>query len=109
MPLAATARMHYDRVEDTRGNMIGLSIYPGYSVNERAMLSLASVDMDFAEHGTEVVLVWGEDGGGARSAGNIEMHSQVRIRATVAPSPISQAAQSYRSKIGIKRGSVQDV
>ncbi|MBZ0128107.1 MAG: aminomethyl transferase family protein [Rhodobacteraceae bacterium] len=109
MPLAATARMHYDRVEDTKGNMIGLSIYPSYSVNERAMLSLASVDMDFAEHGTEVVLVWGEDGGGARSAGNVEMHSQVRIRATVAPSPISQAAQSYRSKIGIKRGSVQDV
>lgn len=108
MPLAAIARMHYDRVEDTDGNMIGLATYPGYTANEKAMMSLASVDMDFAEPGTEVVLIWGEDGGGSRSAGNIEPHRQVKIRATVAPSPISKAAQSYRSEIGIKRGSLQD-
>lgn len=108
MPLAAIARMHYDRVEDTNGNMIGLATYPGYTANEKAMMSLASVDMDFAEPGTEVVLIWGEDGGGSRSAGNIEPHRQVKIRATVAPSPISKAAQSYRSAIGIKRGSLED-
>ena len=108
MPLAAIARMHYDRVEDGNGKLIGLATYPGYTANERAMMSLASVDMDFAEPGTEVVLIWGEDGGGSRSAGNIEPHRQVKIRATVAPSPISKAAQSYRSEIGIKRGSLQD-
>ncbi|MCB1395870.1 MAG: aminomethyl transferase family protein [Rhodobacter sp.] len=109
LPLAATARMHYDKVTDADGRMIGLATYPGYTANERAMMSLASVDADFAEPGTEVVLIWGEDGGGSRSAGHIEPHKQVRIRATVAPSPISKAAQSYRSDIGIKRGSLQDV
>lgn len=108
MPLAAIARMHYDRVEDTDGNLIGLATYPGYTTNERAMMSIASVDVAFAEPGTEVVLIWGEDGGGSRSAGNIEPHRQVRIRATVAPSPISKAAQSYRSDIGIKRGSLEE-
>lgn len=109
LPLAAAARMHYDRVTDRDGNTIGLATYPGYTANERAMMSLASVDAAFAEPGTEVVLIWGEDGGGSRSAGNLEPHRQVKIRATVAPSPISRAAQSYRSDIGVKRGSLQDV
>lgn len=105
MPLAATARLHYDRVTDKDGNTIGLSHYPGYTINERAMMSLGSIDEKFATHGTEVVLLWGEDGGGSRSNGNIEPHEQVKIRAIVAPSPISRAAQSYRTNIGIKRGS----
>jgi vanillate/3-O-methylgallate O-demethylase len=108
MPLAATARMHYDRVTDKAGKTIGLATYPAYTVNEHAMMSLASIDAAFAEHGTEVTLVWGEDGGGARSAGNIEPHEQVKIRAIVAPSPISRAAQSYRSEIGVRRGSLED-
>lgn len=107
MPLAATGRLHYDKVTDLDGNMIGLSTYPAYSANERAMLSLASIDSEKVDFGTEVRLVWGEDGGGSRSAGNIEPHSQVSLRATIAPSPISKAAQSYRSNIGVKRGSVE--
>jgi len=108
MPLAATARMHYDKVTDKDGKIIGLATYPGYTANERAMMSLASIDMEYAEPGTEVVLIWGEDGGGSRSAGNLEPHRQVKIRATVAPSPISREAQSYRSEIGVKRGSLEE-
>lgn len=109
IPLAATARMHYDKVTDSDDNMIGIATYPGYTANERAMMSLATIDEAFAAPGTEVILHWGEDGGGSRSAGNLEPHRQVKIRATVAPSPISKAAQSYRSDIGIKRGSLDDV
>ena len=109
LPLAAIGRMHYDKVTDQDGAMIGLATYPAYTANERAMMSLASIDAAHAEPGTEVVLLWGEDGGGQRSAGTIEPHRQVRIRATVAPSPISKAAQGYRSDIGIKRGSRQDI
>lgn len=109
MPLAAAARMHYDRVTDKAGKTIGLATYPTYSVNERAMMSLASIDEECAEHGMEVTFLWGEDGGGSRSAGNIEPHVQVRIRAVVAPSPISQAAQSYRSELGVRRGSLEEV
>jgi vanillate/3-O-methylgallate O-demethylase len=105
MPLAATARLHYDAVVNESGKAIGLATYPGYTVNEHAMLSIAVVDPEYAEFGKEVTLVWGEDGGGERSAGNIERHRQVKIRAVVAPSPISLAAQSYRTDLGVKRGS----
>lgn len=108
MPLAATARMHYDQVVDKAGNTIGFATYPTYSVNERAMMSICSIDSDFAEYGTEVELVWGEDGGGSRSASNIEPHEQVKIRATVAPCPVSHDAQSYRSRIGVRRGSLEE-
>lgn len=108
MPLAANARLHYDRVTDQKGKTIGVSHYPGYTVNERAMLSLGSIAVAHAEPGTEVLLIWGEDGGGSRSAGLIEPHDQVTIRAIVAPSPISKAAQSYRTEIGVRRGGLQD-
>jgi vanillate/3-O-methylgallate O-demethylase len=99
LPLAATARMHYDKVLDDNGNRVGLATYPTYSVNERALLSLASLDETHAEPGTEVVVVWGEEDGGRRSAPWIEEHVQVDIRATVAPAPISHAARQYRSVV----------
>jgi vanillate/3-O-methylgallate O-demethylase len=102
LPLAATARMHYDKVLGDDGSLVGLATYPTYSVNERAMLSLASLEESYSEPGTEVALVWGEEDGGRKSAPWIEPHVQVEIRATVAPAPISQAAQQYRSVV--KRG-----
>lgn len=55
----------------------------GYSYNERAMMSLASVDAALAEPSTELVVRWGEDGGG--SVPWIELYEQVEIRVTVAP------------------------
>ena len=97
LPLAATARVHYDKVLDKDGKVVGLSHYPGYSVNERAMMSLGSVDEAYSEPGTEVVMIWGEEGGGKKGEPWIEPHVQVEIRATVAPVPISQAAQAYRT------------
>ncbi len=65
---------------------VGLSTYTGYSFNERAMLSLGIVDVD-AETGTEVTLVWGEEGGGS-SKPTVERHAQAEIRAVVSPVPI---------------------
>ena len=109
MPLAAAARMHYDRVTDVSGRTVGLATYPAYTVNEGAMMSLATVDESVAEYGTEVILYWGEDGGGARSPGLIEPHTQVKIRANVAPCPISKAAQTYRSDLGVRHGSLEEV
>jgi vanillate/3-O-methylgallate O-demethylase len=103
LPVSATARLHYDKVISAEGNTIGLAHYPGYTINERAMMSLGSVDEAYSKPGTQVVLVWGEEGGGKKSAPWIEPHEQVRIRATVAPSPISQAAQDYRATIGVVR------
>jgi hypothetical protein len=75
----------------------------GYTVNERAMMSLGSVEEAYSKPGTEVALVWGEEDGGRKSASWIEPHVQVKIRATVAPSPISQAAQDYRTVLNAAR------
>jgi vanillate/3-O-methylgallate O-demethylase len=97
LPVSATARLHYDKVLDKDGKRIGVAHYPGYTVNERAMMSLGSVEEAYSKPGTEVVLVWGEEGGGKKSAPWIEAHEQVKVRATVAPSPVSQAAQDYRT------------
>jgi vanillate/3-O-methylgallate O-demethylase len=95
LPVSATSRLHYDKVLSSDGKVIGFGHYPGYSVNERAMMSLGSIEAAYSEPGTEVVLVWGEDGGGKRSAPWIEPHVQLKIRAKVAPAPISRATQDY--------------
>ena len=97
LPLSATSRLHYDRVLNADGRTVGMAHYPGYTVNEGAMMSLGSVEEDCSKPGTGLALVWGEEGGGAKSAPWIEPHEQVKIRATVAPSPISRAAQEYRT------------
>ena len=103
LPLSATSRLHYDKVLDRDGKVIGLAHYPGYTVNERAMMSLGSVEEAYSKPGTEVAVVWGEQDGGAMSAPWIEPHAQVKIRATVAPSPISRDAQAYRTVLKAPR------
>ena len=81
-----------DEVRSVDGKLIGISQYCAYTYNERAMVSLASIDEDFAEIGTEVVLTWGERDGGSRKP-HVERHEQTTIRATVAPIPYSSVAQ----------------
>ncbi len=73
-------------------HMVGVSTFSGYSYNERSFLSLAIVDSD-VELGNEVVLVWGEEGGGSRKP-VVEPHSQVEIRAIVSPCPYSEVART---------------
>ncbi|GAB3561621.1 aminomethyltransferase family protein [Amycolatopsis endophytica] len=75
------------------GEPAGLSTFCGYSANERRMLSLAMVDPAHAEPGTEVVVLWGEPGGGSRKP-RVERHRQVEVRATVAPVPFAYSAWS---------------
>lgn len=50
------------------GETVGVSTWIGYSANEGKMLTLAVVDAEHAEPGTEVTFVWGEEGGGTREA-----------------------------------------
>ena len=60
------------------------------------MVSLAVLDANQSEPGTEVTIVWGEEGRGS-SKPTVERHAQVEIRATVAPAPISETARvAYR-------------
>jgi vanillate/3-O-methylgallate O-demethylase len=74
------------------GEMVGVSTFSGYSYNERSMLSLAALDVD-VELGTEVTLVWGEEGGGSAKP-VVERHVQAEIRAIVSPCPYSEVART---------------
>jgi vanillate/3-O-methylgallate O-demethylase len=93
LPLSNYTSASYDRVLN-RGKMVGLSMFAGYSYNERSMLSLGVVDAE-VQIGSEVTLVWGEPGGGSPKP-TVERHRQLEIRATVSPVPYSKfARESY--------------
>jgi vanillate/3-O-methylgallate O-demethylase len=100
LPLSNYATWPYDKVLHD-GEPVGLSTFSGYSYNERAMLSLAIIDVD-VEIGTEVTLVWGEEGGGSAKP-VVERHRQTELRAVVSPCPYSEVARTsyaegWRSK-----------
>jgi vanillate/3-O-methylgallate O-demethylase len=95
LPLSNYATLQYDKASRD-GRTVGISTYTGYSYNERAMLSLACIDVEHSEPGTEVTVVWGEEEGGT-SKPTVERHVQTEIRATVAPAPIAEFARTaYR-------------
>lgn len=56
-PAAHYASYPYDLVTKD-GRTVGISIAPAYSANERAWISLAVLDADVAETGTEVTVTW---------------------------------------------------
>lgn len=96
-PLANYATLPYDKV--LQGDkIVGVSTYTGYTFNERAMISLAMVDLAVSEPGTKLTVVWGEEGGGS-SKPTVERHKQAHIGVTVAPAPIAEVARvAYRPK-----------
>ena len=97
MPLANYATMPFDKVMKD-GKMTGVSTYTGYTYNERAMISLASIDIENSEPGTEVTLFWGEENRGSTKP-TVERHKQKEVRAIVAPAPFAKVARdSYRPK-----------
>ena len=90
LPLANYTSATYDAV--TRdGEVVGFSMFSGYSFNERAFISLGTVDHD-VEVGDELVLVWGEEDGGTDKT-TVERHRQTEIRVLVVPTPYSKAAR----------------
>ena len=89
---SAVYSMHpFDRVM-VDGKTIGVSTWVGYSANEGKMLTLAVLDADYAEPGTEVVFLWGEENGGTRKP-TVERHMQTQMRAIVSPVPYAEVAR----------------
>jgi vanillate/3-O-methylgallate O-demethylase len=90
LPLSNYASATYDRIERD-GELVGFSMFSGYSFNERTMLSLGVVDPD-VNVGDQLTLIWGEqDGGTAKTT--VEPHRQTGIRVRVAPTPFSRDAR----------------
>lgn len=99
-PASNYATLPYDKVVDGSGTLVGLSTYSGYNANLGEWVSLAMLDRQHAEVGTEVVLIWGEEHGGT-SKPVVERHVQMRVRARVAPAPYNATAVGvYRESIG---------
>jgi syringate O-demethylase len=94
---SAVYSMHpFDQVT-VDGEVVGVSTWIGYSANEGKMLTLAVLDASHAEPGEEVLLTWGEPGGGT-SKPTVEPHVQTELRATVSPVPyVETVRKSYRA------------
>jgi vanillate/3-O-methylgallate O-demethylase len=80
--------------------MVGMSMFNGYSYNERAVLSLGVVDADVSE-GDVLTLKWGEPETTGKTS--TERHRQADIRVRVAPTPYAAEArenyaESWRTK-----------
>ncbi|MFV0245738.1 MAG: aminomethyl transferase family protein, partial [Qingshengfaniella sp.] len=80
--------------------MVGMSMFNGYSYNERCMLSLGVVDAD-VEVGDVLTLKWGEPEPTQKTS--TEKHKQAEIRVRVSPTPYSTEARenyadSWRTK-----------
>jgi vanillate/3-O-methylgallate O-demethylase len=91
LPLANYASSNYDRVISADGRDVGLSMFTGYSWNEKTGLSLATVDPS-VKVGDEVKIVWGEENGGTGKT-TVERHRQIEVRAIVSPVPYSKVAR----------------
>ena len=94
LPLSNYASSSFDAIQ-TGGKTIGASMFSGYSYNERKMLSLGFVEEKYAEPGTQLSLVWGEENGGTKKT-TVERHKQLEIKVIVGPTPYaSQARETY--------------
>jgi vanillate/3-O-methylgallate O-demethylase len=72
------------------GKQVGMSMFNGYSYNERCMLSLGVVEDD-VEVDDVLTLVWGEPEQTQKTS--TERHKQAEIRVRVAPTPYARQAQ----------------
>jgi vanillate/3-O-methylgallate O-demethylase len=84
------------------GRMAGMSMFNGYSFNERCMLSLGVVE-ESVQIGDQLTLIWGEPQTTGKTS--TEPHRQAEIRVLVAPTPYSRDArehyaESWRTKSG---------
>ncbi len=104
LPNANYGSSSFDAVIDHTGAVVGLSMFTGYSANERTALSLAVVDPDIPM-GARLHVVWGEPYGGTRKT-TVEHHQQLEVGVTVAPVPYSRAVRDSYEGTWRKKGQV---
>ena len=91
IPIANYGSSNFDSVVDSDGSVVGVSMFSGYSANEKRALSLATLDPRI-EVGTELELVWGEPDGGSRKT-TVQPHKQINVRVVVSPVPYAAPAR----------------
>jgi vanillate/3-O-methylgallate O-demethylase len=95
LPYGSYAYQQYDAVRTADGTAAGVSTFCGYTVNERDVVSLSMINVEKAEIGTELLLLWGEPNGGSRKP-QIERHKQTEVRVTVAPAPYAETVRRIK-------------
>jgi vanillate/3-O-methylgallate O-demethylase len=90
LPIANYASSSYDKVT-MKDEVVGISMFGGYSYNERSGLSLGVVDPRISI-GDVLTLVWGEENGGTRKT-TVERHKQLEVRVKVSPAPYARNAR----------------
>jgi glycine cleavage system aminomethyltransferase T len=85
-PMSVYSTLPFDTVL-SGDRIVGLSTFSGYTVNLRGWVSLAMIDEADARDGAEVMVVWGEEGGGT-SKPAVERHVQTNVRATISTTPL---------------------
>jgi vanillate/3-O-methylgallate O-demethylase len=90
VPIANYASSSYDKVT-MGGKTVGLSMFGGYSFNERSALSLGVVDPNI-NIGDVLTLIWGEEGGGTKKT-TVERHKQLDVRVKVSPVPYARTVR----------------
>lgn len=105
-PASDYAQMQRDEVRAPDGRLIGLSTHGGYTVNEKTVISHCIIDAEFAEPGTEVIITWGEPGGGSRKP-FVERHEQTTVRATVESVPFASTVRTLKRSDFVREDSAQ--
>ena len=90
LPNANFGSSNFDAIVDADGTNVGVSMFTGYSANERRALSLATVSPEI-EVGTELTLLWGENPNSEKTT--VQPHKQVEIRVVVSPVPYSEVVR----------------
>jgi vanillate/3-O-methylgallate O-demethylase len=80
-----------DKVVDDSGRIVGMSMFNGYSFNERCLLSLGVVDQR-VQVGDVLTLYWGEPEPTAKTS--TERHRMTTIRVRVSPTPYAAPART---------------
>lgn len=88
MPYKPIRVLQADGVYNDDGELIGMSSGRGYSYYFRRMLSLCTIDAEYADHGSEVTIEWGE--GQHPDSPTVEPHEPKAVRATVANAPYKE-------------------
>ncbi len=95
LPFASYGYYQFDMLKSPDGAPAGLGTHCTYSANEAKIFSLAMVEPQYAELGTELLLTWGEPNGGSRKP-HVERHRQTDIRVTVAPAPYADMVSKIK-------------
>ncbi len=96
-PVASYGFPQADAVRSLDGQLVGMAGFSGFTGNEDEMVSLATVEGEYAAIGTKVLLIWGEPDGGSRKP-QVERHRQFEVRATVAPAPYAEAVRRMKAE-----------